>query len=191
MFFLTCCNLVGPVHSLTAGTAPNYFPPSAYQPGSVGDADYSPLVRLRNVEGTIWNAPTIAGNVTAEQLSAYCTTDVDATGRTFIHDKVVRICPNAEGQGGTVTLSLTQGFSFARPVLYLSLDASHELPATLEQVTVAPGLQDLTVGGDDGLFSPVERIFSVINGYTNADINTSGGSGPNETNHPSRSGLNR
>ena len=30
-----------PAHMLTPGSAPNPFPPKAFQPGSVGDKDYN------------------------------------------------------------------------------------------------------------------------------------------------------
>src|SRR6516165_10435572 len=34
-----------PARSATPGDAPNFFPPKHFQPGSVGDKDYSPLVK--------------------------------------------------------------------------------------------------------------------------------------------------
>ena len=37
-----------PVQTLTAGKAPNFFPPRLARAGSVGDAHYSPLVRVAN-----------------------------------------------------------------------------------------------------------------------------------------------
>lgn len=80
-----------------------------------------------------------------------------------------------------MTLALTTGFSFGRPVLYLSTEASVELAAALEGATRAPGLQDVRVGGDDGAFSAVERIFVTINGPQNLV--------PGEVN-PQRQGLN-
>jgi hypothetical protein len=39
-----------------------------------------------------------------------------------------------------VTLALTPGFSFAKPVLYLSTESSDEGVATLEGATFAPAL---------------------------------------------------
>lgn len=82
---------------------------------------------------------------------------------TKVHDKVAAICP----RDGSVTLRLTAGFSFGKPVLYLSTDASDPLPAAIEQATFAPALQNIRVGGDDGAFSAVERIFSFVNGPMN------------------------
>jgi hypothetical protein len=85
-----------------------------------------------------------------------------------------------------VTLALTPGHSFARPVLYLSMDAVDEATAALEAVTYAPGMKDITVGADDSFGSPVERIFVVINGYTNGDLP----SNSSVSTHPLRNGLN-
>jgi hypothetical protein len=151
-----------PVLSVTAGAAPNYFPPARVQPGAVGDANYSPLMRLTNAGGYIYNAPTVAFNVDAATLDKFCEGNPDYK---LVHDKVTRICP----KDGTVTLSLTLGFSFARPVMYLSTDASVPLAAAMETATLAPGLADIRVGGDDSAFSAVERIFPVVNGPMGKD----------------------
>ena len=91
----------------------------------------------------------------------------------MVHDKVLKICPRTK----TVTMQLTTGFSFARPVLYLSTDTSNPLTATAEGATYAPGLEDIQGAADDSLFSPVERIFVFVNGPTCKD-------------NPQRQGLN-
>ena len=88
------------------------------------------------------------------------------------HDKVTSICPSEQ----TVTVKLTPGFSFSRPVLYISTDASDVGAATLEASTYAPAMADIPTGGDDSLWSAVERIFVAINGPTGAD-------------HPHRQGI--
>jgi hypothetical protein len=79
------------------------------------------------------------------------------------------------------------------PSLPYSLDASDVLPAALEAVTESSALNNLALGRDDGAFSAVERLFTTINGYTNADINVArlNSSTPIEINHPLRQGLNR
>jgi len=154
-----------PVWSITPGNAPDFFPPKAFKAGSVGDADYTPLVRIDNVGGSIYNAPVLAYDVSSAELAKSCLATGGKVNHTQVHDKVLSICPEGKS-GGTVTLQLTTGFSFSKPVLYLSLDASDELPAAMEQVTIAPGLKDLTVGGDDGAFSAVERLFAAVNGPT-------------------------
>ena len=152
-----------PVHSVVPGntTDPTAdpFPPESFQPGSVGDELYSPLVKITTAGGHIYNAPMIAFDVTAEEID-FCDSDPDYS---LVHDKVVYLCP----EEGVVTLSLSAGFSFAKPVLYLSTEANNELPAALEASTFAPGLRDVAVGADDSLFSAVERIFGFINGPTN------------------------
>jgi hypothetical protein len=146
------------------------FPPSQADPGAIGDNAYSPLAAVMNAGGHIYNAPMVAYNVEESELAAFCGGEPDYS---VVHDKVVSICPDE----GTVTLSLTPGFSFARPVLYLSLDASAPLAAAVEGVTYAPKLGEITVGHDDSAFSAVERIFVTANGPTGAD-------------NPQRQGLN-
>lgn len=150
-----------PEHKLVPGDAPNAFPPKNATPGSVGDADYSPLVRIVNAGGHIYNAPMIAFNVDAKQL-------MFPNGKpdySIVEDKVVSIDPT----NMTVTMKLTQGFSFAKPVLYLSTEASDPLAATLEGATYTPALRDVPVGRDDSAFSAIERIFVFINGPMGKD----------------------
>ena len=103
----------------------------------------------------------VAFDVDSSQIS-FCDGNPDYS---LVHDKVVRICP----EQGTVTLNLTAGFSFARPVLYLSMDASAPLPAAMEDVTLAPKLGNITTGRDDSASSAVERIFAFANGPTRAE----------------------
>ena len=159
-----------PEHTVAPGDDPaNPFPPSSAQPGAIGDNDYSPLVLVENSGGHIYNAPIVAFGVDASQLN-FCEGNPDYS---LVHDKVVSICPNE----GTVTIELTPGFSFARPVLYLSTEASVPLAAALERATLAPKLANITTGRDDSAFSAVERIFVFANGPT----------GPN---NPQRQGLN-
>ena len=152
-----------PVHSVTPGELPNAFPPIAFQPGSVGDELYSPLVKIISAGDHVYNAPMVAFNTSAEDLD-FCDSTPDYS---LVHDKVVRICP----EEGTVTMALTPGFSFAKPVLYISTETNDPLPAALEGATYAPGLRDVAVGADDSLFSAVERIF----GFTNGPVNVQDG----------------
>jgi hypothetical protein len=159
-----------PKRSVTPGDAPNFFPPKQFQPSGVGDKDYTPLVKITNAGGHIYNAPVVAYNVSAEALNQFCDGNPD---HSIVHQKVLKICPRDQ----TVTMLLTTGFSFAKPVLYLSTDTNSPLTATLEGATYAPGLADIQGGGDDSLFSPVERIFVFANGQTGKD-------------NPQRQGLN-
>jgi hypothetical protein len=101
-----------------------------------------------------------------------------------VHDQVVSICP----RDSIVTLNTIRGFSFSKSVLYLVVDASDPLPATLDGGTYAKRLAAIRTGADDALFSGIERFFVGINGYTNADLQD--GAPNNETHHPWRQGLN-
>ena len=145
-----------PARRVVPGAGSSPFPPVAAEPGSVGDSQYSPLVRITNSGGHIYNAPIIAFGATAEQISF----PRGSPNYALVHDQVLRIDPKA----GTVTLALAPGFSFGKPVLYLSLDASAALPAALEGATFAQALQDISVGGADGAFSAVERLYLALNG---------------------------
>jgi len=148
--------------SITPGDAPNFFPPKEFHPPSIGDKDYTPLVKITNAGEHIYNAPMVAYNVSADTLNQFCDGKPD---HSIVHTKVVRICPRNK----TVTLMLTAGFSFVKPVFYLSMDTNNPMTATLEGATYAPGLEDIQGGADDSLFSPVERIFVFVNGPTGKD----------------------
>ncbi len=161
-----------PDRRIVPGTGPNAFPPSVGEPGSVGGAKYTPLVRIRNAGGHVYNAPVIAFNVSADRIRA-CDGNVD---HDLVHDRVTRICPTKEG-GGTVTLKTTPIFSFAKPAVYISMEASDPVTASLDAATLAPALADVPVGADDGAFSSVERLFPIING-------------PEGLDNPQRQGLN-
>ncbi|MEO5952119.1 MAG: hypothetical protein ABIQ44_06555 [Chloroflexia bacterium] len=158
-----------PARNIVPGDAPNAFPPKVAEPGSVGDADYSPLIRIENAGNEIYNAPIVAFDVTPEQIN-FCNGNVDYS---LVHDQVVKICPSEM----TVTLKVASGFSFSKPVLYLSMDSNMPDVASVEDVTFAPGLKDVTVGDDDSAFSAVERLFATVNGPTGKD-------------NPQRQGLN-
>ena len=150
-----------PKHAVTPGDAPNFFPPKAFQPGGVGDRDYSPLISITNAGGHIYNAPVVAFNVSEEQINN-CDGGVN---HDLVHDRVLKICPADQ----TVTLALTPGFSFGKPVSYLSMESNDPAVAAVENVTLAPGLNDVLIGRDDGAFSAVERLFATVNGPMGLD----------------------
>ncbi len=158
-----------PEHVVVPAAGDMPFPPQTAEPGSVGDADYSPLVRIMDTGDQIYNAPVVAFGAEAFQLD-FCDSPPDYA---LVHDHVTQICP----ADMTVTMKLTTGFSFGRPVLYLSTDANDPVVAAVEGATLAPGLNNLAVGFDDGAFSAVERIFITVNGPTGTD-------------NPQRQGLN-
>lgn len=117
------------------------FPPLQASPGSIGDAEYSPIVRLP--DGSYLNAPQVA----------------NATG---VHDKVVSINYSKR----TVTLELTDGFSRDGAVLYLSTDASAPDVAALEGATYAPRLAAAPSAGDDSTGSSRASLAAFLNGPT-------------------------
>ncbi len=120
------------------------FPPVVASPGSVGDAKYSPIVRLKG--GTVLNAPQI-GN---------------ATGW---HDKVVSV----DLQSRRVTLALSAGFARDDSVLYLSTDASDSAVAALEGSTFTPRLAKAPSAGDDSTKSARASLAAFLNGPTGVD----------------------
>ena len=96
---------------------------------------------------------------------------------------MVTICPRDQ----TVVISLVPGFSFAKPILYVTMDSSVDLAAAFEDVTFAPRLASVRVGGDDSAFSAVERLFATVNGYSNSDLPDDVPEGT--VNHPHRQGF--
>lgn len=147
-----------PERRVMPSPAPEAFPPMVAEPGSVGDRLYSPLVRITNAGGHIYNAPVIAFDAAPNAIHF----PNGNPNYALVHDSVVSI----DTVRNVVTLRLVPGFSFARPVLYLSTEASNPLVAALEGNTFAPGLTDIDVGNDDSAFSAVERLFLTINGPT-------------------------
>jgi hypothetical protein len=145
-----------PIRSIIPGPVGQEFPPTSYQPGSMGDSDYSPLVQVVNAAGVIYNAPIVAFNVSPNQIE-FPNGNVDYS---LVHDQVVAIDP----ANMTVTLNLINGFSFGRPVWYISMDASITLAAAIEHNTYAPLMAKLPLGRDDSFSSPIERIFIATNG---------------------------
>jgi hypothetical protein len=159
-----------PVRRIVPGPPGAEFPPVSTQPGAVGDSDYSPFVQVVNAGGVIYNAPIVAFGVDASQIN-FPDGNVDYSK---VHDEVVAIDPINQ----TVTINLINGFSFGRPVWYISMDTSIPLGAAIEHNTFAPLMQQLHLGGDDSFSSPIERIFIGTNGAE------SGG-----CNNPQRQGL--
>src|SRR5277367_6711151 len=151
----------GAIRNLVAGPEGAEFPPTSVNPGEVGDKNYSPYVSITNAQGVIYNAPMVAYGLDASQIN-FPNGNVDYTK---VHDQVVAIDP----VNMTVTLNLINGFSFGRPVWYLSMDASNTLAATIEHNTYAPLMDNLLLGNDDSFASPIERIFIATNGSEGCD----------------------
>lgn len=123
---------------------PGGFPPTAFQPGAMGEAGYSPIIQLPN--GTIINAPHIAND----------------SGQA---DKVVRL----DTSGGKIEYELTPGFANDDRVLYISTDASDPLAASLEGATFAPQLGFAPGQGNDGSDSSRAALGATINGQAGAN----------------------
>ena len=153
-----------PEWNVVPGNAPDVFPPSAIQPGSVGDRNYSPLVEVTNAgKRPVFNAPMLAYDVSEEELNRFCDGNVD---KSKVHDKVTKICP----RDGSVTMSLTLGYTFGKPILYLSTEANDELVATLEQATYSEAMKDLPFAHEDAVPGEgAERIYVFVNGQTGID----------------------
>lgn len=145
-----------PVRKIVPGPPGAEFPPVSAQPGAIGDANYSPFVKIVNAAGVIYNAPIVAFGVNANQIS-FPNGGVDYSK---VHDEVVAIDP----VNMTVTIQLINGFSFGRPVWYMSMDTSIPLGAAIEHNTFAPLMQKLHLGDDDTFSSAIERIFIATNG---------------------------
>lgn len=152
-----------PVQALTAGKTPNFFPPQLARAGSVGDAHYSPLVRVTNRNDIVFNAPMIAFNIGPEKIS-FCDGNPDYS---VVIDSVASICPDK----GTVDLRLRFGFADGKHLRYLSFDANSEKSATLEASIFAPSESDILQSG------AAQIIYTVVNGKTGQ-------------NDPERQGLN-
>ena len=116
----------------------------------------SPFVQILNAGGVIYNAPIVAFGENASDIN-FPNGNVDYSK---VHDQVVAIDP----VNMTVTINLINGFSFGRPVWYISMDTSIPLGAAIEHNTLAPLMAAIHLGDDDSFASPIERIFISTNG---------------------------
>ncbi len=142
-----------PNRVVVSGPEERAFPPTTAQPGSVGDADYSPLVR---VDGIVYDAPVVAAAVEDADISF----PNGNPNYALVHDQVIAIDPARR----TVTMSLINGYSFGKRVFYISTDSSDPTVSAIEGNTFAPRMRRLEVGIDDIARSAVERIFIATNG---------------------------
>ena len=150
-----------PNHVVVPGDDDRPFPPRQAAPGSVGDDDYSPLVLANN--GVIYDAPIVAAAVD----EAHINFPAGNPNYALIHDQVIAIDPFKR----TVTLNLINGFSFGKPVLYISTESSDPTVSAIEANTFAPRMGRLEVGIDDIARSAVERIFIATNGAFDGGCN--------------------
>ncbi len=136
------------------------FPPTVAQPGSVGDENYSPLVRVDDI---VYDAPIVAAAVEDAAINF----PGGKPDYGLVHDQVIAIDP----ANRTVTLSLINGYSFGKPVFYISTDSSDPTVSAIEANTFAPRMSRVEVGIDDIARSAVERIFIATNGASRGGCN--------------------
>ncbi len=139
--------------------------PTEAKPGSVGDADYSPLVRIGS-DGPVYNAPIVASGDAPH----------DIAGHTDVLDRVVAI-NTKDADAATVTLVLARGFTNGQPIAYISTDASVDGPATIERSTYAPKLKTITGGTIpiDVFFNGTKQgiPFAALHGHLGVDASAS------------------
>jgi hypothetical protein len=128
------------------------FPPLAAAPSSDGEEGYTPLAGVPG--GGVLNAPHVAND-------------------SGLHPKVVEI----DFDAGTVTLEETAGFANGKAVRYVSMDASLDVAAALENVVYAPALNAAPTAGEDGTDQARASLAAFVNGRTGRD-------------EPERQGLN-
>ncbi len=152
-----------PTRVLTPG--PTGFPPAVAKPGAVGDAKYSPFMRVAG-STTVYNAPIVAVGDGPF--------DVDHHSNTA--DRVLAVHPAAKdtGQaqfhGASVDMLFIRGFDSGKPIVYVSTESDDPATAVLERATFVPALGAAPfAGGDDFLGSVRERIFPFVNGQTGLD----------------------
>ncbi|BDE08027.1 hypothetical protein WPS_33030 [Vulcanimicrobium alpinum] len=146
-----------PTRIFTPG--PGGFPPSKAQPGAVGDAKYSPYIRIAG-SPVIYNAPIIAVG----------DGPFDVVHHTNTAERVLAIDTKLDDDGPEATLLLARGFDSGQPILYLSTEASDPGAAAVERATYVPLLGHAAfANGDDNLGSARERIFVFLNGQTGKD----------------------
>jgi hypothetical protein len=108
--------------------------------GSVGDAAYTPFVRVRGSK-TVYNAPIVASGAHPH----------DVTSHTDTLDRIVAI-DTRDASNATATLVLARGFTAGKPVAYISTDASDQGAAAIERSTYAPRLAKTTVASRVPIF---------------------------------------
>lgn len=129
-----------PARVVRPGPAGNEFAGGTYQPGAVGDANYSPLITTGN--GVVLNATQVANT-------------------SGVHDSVVTINYTAK----TVSMSLFFGFWNGHKLLYLHQEASSPVVAAAEGSTYTPNLDAApTAGSNDRETSARAAIIPIVNG---------------------------
>lgn len=141
---------------------PTGFPPAKVAPGAVGDANYSPFIRIDG-STTVYNAPIVAvgdGPFDVEHHS-------NTADRVLAVHPAARSTGQSQFHGASVDLLFIRGFDSGKPIVYLSTESDDAATSVLERATFVPALHRTPfVGGDDFLGSLRERIFPFVNGQT-------------------------
>ncbi len=133
------------------------FPPILAQPGAVGDAHYSPFIRIQG-STAVYNASIVATGPGPFDVLHHSN-----TGERVMDIKTTHTAT----QPAYVDELLIHGSDAGQPILYLNSEASDPVAATYERGTFVPLLQKAAfLGGDDFLGSARERIFVFANGQT-------------------------
>ncbi len=149
-----------PTRVLTPG--PTGFPPAAAQPGAVGDAKYSPFIRVAG-STTVYNAPIVAVGDGPFDVNKHSNT----ADRVLAVHPAAKDTGQAQFHGASVDLLFIRGFDSGKPIVYISTDSDDPATAVLERATFVPALSATSfAGGDDFLGSVRERIFPFVNGQT-------------------------
>lgn len=128
----------GPERVVTPGASG--FPPASFEPGAVGDAEYSPLITTNG--RTVLNASQVANG-------------------SGVHDAVVDI----DFERRRVTLDTFDGFYEGKDLQYLHQEASSALVAAVEGSTFAPNLDAAPgLGSNDKKTSARSAITPIVNG---------------------------
>jgi len=133
-----------PVHQVTPGDPPVYFPPKSFRPGAIGDAQWSSMAVLPS--GVVLNVQMVQ----------------NASGA---HDRLKAI----DLKRRTVTLSMLDGFHDGKQYYYhLVTDVSADLPAVLEKGVFTPRLAAVPAFGrsEPGDASALLSFSPVLNGKT-------------------------
>ena len=133
------------------------FPPVKAQPGAVGDAHYSPFIRIQG-SPVVYNASIVATGAGPFDVTHHAN-----TGERVISIKTTHTAT----QPTYVDELLVHGSDAGQPILYLNPESSDPVAATYERTTYVPLLANAAfLGGDDFLGSARERIFVFANGRT-------------------------
>ncbi len=155
-----------PTRKLVPGPAsgPNAVPPANATPGAVGDANYSPFIRVKGTS-VVYNASIVAVGDGPFDVERHTN-----TSDRVLSIKVPPPAPPGKSASPTVELLLVRGKEAGQTIFYTSTESSDPIAATIERAIFVPTLAHAAfLGGDDTLGSARERIFIFANGQTGAN----------------------